>query len=94
MRIQDKEKILSSSDWFRSDEILTLKKICKFYFSLQLVGEGKTVTDKMIRLLSERQNPVNDFKLQHAILGALRNFAVTAQVRQILLDKGKVAIIN
>ena len=46
------------------------------------------MTDKMIRLLSERQNPANDFKLQHAILGALRNFAVTAQVRQILLDKG------
>jgi hypothetical protein len=44
----------------------------------------------MIQLLSERQNPANDFKLQHGILGALRNFAVTPQARQILLDKGKV----
>lgn len=42
----------------------------------------------MIQLLSERQNPANDFKLQHAILQALRNFAVTQKARPILLEKG------
>jgi len=52
------------------------------------------MTDKMIGLLSQHQNPANDYKLQHAILGALRNLAVTAQARQFLIEKGSTDARN
>ena len=47
------------------------------------------MAERMIRLLSQHQNPANDYKLQHALLGALRNLAVTARDRQHLIDKGE-----
>lgn len=43
----------------------------------------------LIQALVEHQSPlVRDVKLQHAILGALRNLAVSPEGRQVLLDCG------
>ncbi len=46
------------------------------------------VSVQLISLLKAHQNPHTDLKLQHAILGAVRNLAVTPSARKQLLEQG------
>lgn len=45
----------------------------------------------LISLLKAHQNPNTDLKLQHALLGSLRNLAVAARARKQLLDQGSTS---
>ncbi len=42
----------------------------------------------LIALLKSHQNPHTDLKLQHAVLGCVRNLAVNADARRALIEQG------
>ena len=56
----------------------------------ELVSNGTSV--KLIQLLGMRQNCFEHLKLQHALLGALKNLVVAPSSRLILLQQGNVYI--
>ena len=49
--------------------------------------ENKT-SNVLIGLLKSHQNPNTDIKLQHALLGSVRNLAVSPSARKQLLEQG------
>jgi hypothetical protein len=59
---------------------------CSEQNCMQLM-ENKT-SNLLISLLKAHQNPNEDLKLQHALLGAVRNLAVSEKARKQLLEQG------
>ena len=60
---------------------------CNETHCTELVSNGTSIT--LIQLLGMRQNSFEHLKLQHALLGALKNLAVAPSSRLILLEQGK-----
>merc|ERR1719412_561730 len=59
---------------------------CNETHRTELVSNGTSV--KLIQLLGMRQNCFEHLKLQHALLGALKNLVVAPSSRLILLQQG------
>ena len=60
---------------------------CNETHCTKLVSNGTSTT--LIQLLGMRQNSFEHLKVQHALLGALKNLAVAPSSRLILLEQGK-----
>lgn len=59
---------------------------CNDEHTTQLMENKTSVT--LIGLLKQHQNVNGDLKLQHALLGTVRNLAVNAAARKQLLEQG------
>ena len=65
---------------------------CNETHCTELVSNGTSST--LIQLLGIRQNSFEYLKLQHALLGALKNLAVAPSSRLILLQQGTFTFSN
>ena len=82
------------SGWLRKDDMqlkvtagLAIGNFaCNDEHTTQLMENKTSVT--LIGLLKQHQNVNGDLKLQHALLGTVRNLAVNAAARKQLLEQG------
>jgi hypothetical protein len=64
---------------------------CNDEHTSQLMENKTSVV--LISLLKSHQNPHSDLKLQHAVLGSVRNLAVNEAARKQLLEQGTLACL-
>lgn len=93
-KVDDGKFVKTFLDWLEKDDLqlkvaasLALGNFaCNKENCVELMNNNTSKV--LIKLLNAHSQSDKDMKLQHALLGALRNLAVTASARKQLLDQG------